>query len=163
MIDIALILVAISSLAAVVSAIIAVRSHRENTRRNREDRMRELSLLANKVVAATIRVDDLANQLKLAYQTLFAFAGTGGSSSALLKRYTGEIENKQRAIGPMQSAARAVLDAGPATLTDTQISERVLELDGYLANLDRVREKFQAELASVESQNQQHRVRELSM
>lgn len=160
-IDVTLILVALSSLAAVVSAIIAVPSHRDNARRGREDRVRELSLLANKVVAATVRVDDLANQLKLSYQTLFTFAGHGGGSSSRLKLYIGEIEKKQAAIGPMQAAAREVLDAGPATFADERISERVLELDGYLAALDRVREQYQAELASVEAQNQQYRARAL--
>ena len=151
--DIFLAIVAVlSALAAAFSASIAYRSNKNAAKRDRENQMREVSLLANRVVAATIRVDDLGNQLKLAYQTLFTFAGQGAGSSGL-KLHTDAIEKKQTAIGPMQKAARDVLDNNPAALSDEQMNERILELEGYLAQLDRVREKFHVELASVESQN----------
>ena len=118
--------------------------------------MARFQLIANKVVAATIRVDDLGNKLKTAYRTLFTFAGQGAGSSRL-KLYTHEIEKKQRDLGPIQNAAREKLEKGVAKLSDDQINERLLKFDGYLANLDRVREKFHVDLASVESQNQTYR------
>ena len=146
----------LSAFAAMISAWLACQSNRSAARKERDSRVRELSLIANKVVAATIRVEDLANQLKMAYQSLFTFAGQGAGSSRL-KLYTDGIEKKQRAIGPMQNAARETLEKGVAKLSDDQINERLLEFDGYLANLDRVREKFHVDLASVESQNQTYR------
>jgi hypothetical protein len=142
----------LSALAAAVSAGIAYWSNKDAAKRDRENRVREVSLLANRVVAATVRVDDLANKLKLAYQTLFTFAGQGAGGSRL-KLYTDEIEKKQKGIGPMQTAARGVLDNGVAKLSDEKISEWMLEFDGNIAHLERVREKFHVDLASVESQN----------
>lgn len=143
---------ALSALAAAISAGIAYQASRRAGRRDRESHVREVSLLANKVVAASIRVDDLSNQLKMAHQILFTFAGQGAGSSRL-KLYTDEIEKKQKAVGPMQKAARDVLDKGPANLSDERLTESILELEGYLAQLERVREKFHVDLASVESQN----------
>ncbi len=155
--DYALEFVAIlSACAAMISALLAFQSNRRAGRRERDSRVRDLCLIANKVVAATIRIDDLANQLKTAYQTLFTLTGQGAGSSRL-KLATDGIEKKQRALRPMQSSAHETLKKGVATLSDDKVNERLLEFDGYLASLDRVREKFHVDLASVESQIQLYR------
>ncbi len=146
-----------SALAAFVSAAIAYQANRNVAKSDRVRQVREVSLLANKVVAATIHIDDLSNELEMGYQTLFMFAGQGGSSR--LKLYVDEVEKKQTAIGPMQQAARSVLDNDPQKLSDEQITDRLLEFEGNLAHLDRVREKFHHDLASIESQNQRRRAR----
>ena len=146
----------LSSLAAVISAWLAYQSNCRAANRDRESRVRELSLTANKVVAATSLVDDLANQLKTGYETLFSLAGQGSGSSRL-KLYTDAIEEKQRGIGPMQTAARETVENGLAKMSDDQINELLLKYDGYLAHLDWVREKFHVDLASVESQNESYR------
>ena len=70
-----------SALAAFVSAAIAYQANRNVAKSDRVRQVREVSLLANKVVAATIHIDDLSNELKMGYQTLFTFAGQGGGSS----------------------------------------------------------------------------------
>ena len=57
----------------------------------------------------------------------------------------------------MQTAARETLENGFAEISDDQINEQLLKYDGYLAHLDRVREKFHVDLASVESQNERYR------
>ena len=145
-----------SALAAFVSAAIAYQANRNVAKSDRVRQVREVSLLANKVVAATIHIDDLSNELKMGYQTLFTFAGQGGGSSRL-KLYVDEVEKKQTAIGPMQQAAWSVLDNDPQKLSDEQITDRLLEFEGNLAHLDRVREKFHHDLASIESQNQLYR------
>jgi len=62
----------------------------------------------------------------------------------------------------MQAAARAVLDGGVAKLSEDEISARLLEFDGYVAQLDRVREKFHVDLARVESEIQTYRERTLN-
>ena len=84
-----------SALAAFVSAAIAYQANRNVAKSDRVRQVREVSLLANKVVAATIHIDDLSNELEMGYQTLFMFAGQGGSSR--LKLYVDEVErSKQR-------------------------------------------------------------------
>ena len=50
-----------------------------------------------------------------------------------------------------------MLDHGAANLTDDQVTEYLLLLDGNLAHLDRVREKLHVDLASAESQDQMFR------
>ena len=146
----------LSALAAVISAWLAYQSNCRAANRARDRRVRELSLTANKVVAATIRVDDLANQLKSGYETLFRLAGQGTGSSRL-KLCTDAIEEKQRGIGPMQTAARGTVENGFAEMSDDQINELLLKYEGYLAHLDRVQEKFHVDLASVESKNESYR------
>ena len=113
----------LSAVASAISAWLACQSNRSAASKDRASRVRELSLIANKVVAATIRVNDLGNQLKTAYQTLFTLAGQDARSSRL-KLYTPGIENKQRGLGPMQNAARETLEKGVAKLSDDQINER---------------------------------------
>ena len=67
-----------SALVAFVSAAIAYQANRNVVKSDRVRQVREVLLLANKVVAATIHIDDLASELKMGYQTLFTFAGQGG-------------------------------------------------------------------------------------
>ena len=145
----------LSAISAVISAWLAYQSNLGAARKDRDSRVRELSLIANKVVAAGIRVGDLANQLKTAYRSLFTLAGQGRGGSDL-RLYTDGIENKQGVLGPMQTAARETLENGVDKLSDEQINEKLLEFDGYLAHLDKVREKFHVDLASVESQNESY-------
>ena len=123
-----------SALAAFVSAAIAYQANWNVAKSDRVRQVREVSLLANKVVAATIHIDDLSNELKMGYQTLFTFAGQGGGGSRL-KLYVDEVEKKQTAIGPMQQAARSVLDNDPQKLSDEQITDSLLEFEGNLAHL----------------------------
>ncbi len=146
----------LSARAAMISAWLADRSNCRAANWHRDRRVRELSLTANKVVAATIRVDDLANQLKTGYGRLITLAGQGPGSSRL-KLYMDAMEEKQQGIGPMQTAARETVENGFAEISDDQINEQLLKYDGYLAHLDRVREKFHVDLASVESQTESYR------
>ena len=146
----------LSSLAAVISAWLAYQSNCRAANRDRDRRVRELSLTANKVLAATIRIDDLANQLKTGYETLFRLAGQGSGSSRL-KHHMAAIERKQQGIGPMQTAARETVENDFSEMSDDQINELLLKYEGYLAHLDRVQEKYHVDLASVESKNESYR------
>ena len=102
------------------------------------------------MVEATIYVDDLSDKLIGGYNALFRQANAGGGSA--YKLVIAEVEKEKEAIGPMQQAAQAVLDEGPQKLADEQITERLLEFEGYLEHLHRVRDKFNRDLATVEAQ-----------
>ena len=138
-----------AAFAAAFAAAIAYQAHQRMAKADRERRVREVSLLANKVDVGAAYINELGEQLKLAYETLFTFARRTGSG--LLDQCKDEIKEKQEAVKPMQQAARHLLD--PAKLSDDQITKHLLELDGHLVCIDRIREKFHADLASVESQN----------
>ncbi len=93
-------------------------------------------------------MDDLSDKLIGGYNALFRQANAGRGSA--YKLVIGEVEKEKEAIGPIQQAAQAVLDEGPQKLADEQITKRLLELGGYQMRLDRVRDKFHMDFASVE-------------
>ncbi len=157
-----------SAIGSVVAAFAAWRAasiaknataHAEKVERGRLER--EVALICNKVVAASMRVDGLSNDLKLGYQSLFTFAGqTGGSRQQM---YTKEIEKTQGGVGHMQGEARAILE-DRATLkakTDDALAQDVIKIEGYLVQLERVKEKFTRELDSVAADNRIYRERAL--
>ena len=146
----------LAAVAAAFSAAIAYKSNRDLAKTDRERRIREVSLLANKVDAAATDVDELGARLKLVYRELSISAGQGPGSSRLLLK-TDEIEKKRGAVMPMQQTARDLLEGGPEKLTDEQIANRLLEFDGYLARIDRIRGRFHVDLGSAESQTSMYR------
>ncbi len=145
-----------AAVAAAFSAAIAYQANRNLAKADRKRRVREVSLLAHKVEAAATDVDEFGAQLKLAYEALFIFAGQGARGSGL-GLYTDAIKKKRDAVMPMQQAARELLESDREQLTDEQVTSRLLELDGYLARIDRIRGRFREELGSVESQNSTYR------
>ena len=78
-----------SALAAFVSAAIAYQANRNVAKSDRVRQVREVSLLANKVVAATIHIDDLSNELKMGYQTLLYIPTYGVVNNVGYKASTG--------------------------------------------------------------------------
>ncbi len=138
----------VSACIAAVSTWIAYQVKRNAARAERERRVCDLLLTAKKVVETTIYVDDLSDKLIGGYKASFRQANAGGGSA--YKLVMGEMEKEKEAIGPMQQAAQAVLDEGPQKLADEQITKRLLELGGYQVRLDRVRDKFHMDFASVE-------------
>ena len=145
-----------AAVAAAFSAAIAYQVNRNLAKADRKRLVRDVSLLAHKVEAAGTDVDELGTQLESSYKTLFIFAGQGAGSSQL-SLYTDEIKKKRDAVMPMQQTARHLLEGGPEKLSDEQITDRLLEFDGYLARIDRIRGRFHADLESVESQNSMYR------
>ena len=115
-----------------------------------ERRLREVSLLANKIVAAATDVNELGEHLLTRYDGLFSmFGGTGSGRHNL---YKDEVKKRQKAVEPIQEAARCLLRGSLKTLDDEQIAEHLLKLDGHLVSVERIRRKFDAELASVDAQ-----------
>lgn len=57
---------------------------------DRRGLVRDVATTANNVIAESIRVDDIGNKLRLAYQTLITFSGRSGGD--IPKQLTDEIE-----------------------------------------------------------------------
>ncbi len=142
-----------SAVGSVVAALAAWRaasiakdatSHAEKVERGRLER--EVSLICNKVVAASMRVDGLAHDLKMEYQTLFTFAGQGGGSGSRQEVYVKEIEKAQSGVGHMQGEARATLEdrAALKTKTDDELAQDLVKVEGYLVQLERVKRSSRA-------------------
>lgn len=136
--------------AAAFSAGMAYKSNRDLAKTDRERRIREVSLLANKVDAAATDVEELGNELMSEYDALFSLVGrTDSGAHQKCKR---AVKEKQKAVIPMQEKARKLLKIGPASLDDEQIVSRLLKFDGYLSCINRIRGRLHAELGSVEAQ-----------
>jgi hypothetical protein len=149
----------LATFAAFRSAGSAAKTIEQAAQLERGNLERELAQVANKVLALTMRVDDLGDQLKSAYRDLFTFAGQSGND----KPYTDAIDQKKTGTGEMQNAARALLDdhvnwkqrSGDALAAD------LIKMDGFVVHLDRVREKFSRDLDRVEADNRIYRERQL--
>ena len=89
-----------SSVAAAFSAIIAYRANCAMAKADRDGRVRDVSLLANKVKAGAKYAAQLADQLDVAYTTLFSFAG--GAMPKELERRSDEINKKKHVLETMQ-------------------------------------------------------------
>jgi len=115
--------------------------------------VRDVTRAAHNVVAETMRVDDFGNKLKQAYQTLAIFSGQAGGSRP--KLYITDVEEKQKAILPLQQEARKLIDEGEAyrSLAEEELTEVLTKMDGYLVQVRRVKEKFEHDLESVERDN----------
>jgi hypothetical protein len=79
----------LSAIAAVVSALLASQANRNTTKGDRERRERELSHLANRVLATSTRCDGLANDLKQTYRSSAVMEGVYGGS-----RHLGRVREK---------------------------------------------------------------------
>ncbi|MCP4487634.1 MAG: hypothetical protein GY820_10015 [Gammaproteobacteria bacterium] len=123
----------------------------------KRSQVRDLSNLSNSVLAETMRVDDIANKLKTAYQTLAVFAGASGGSR--IKLHTDAVETKQREIGPIQDRAREYAENWQQNrkLGEEELTTHLAEIEGYLIQVRRVKEKLLQELESVEEQNKTYR------
>ena len=141
----------ISALTAMISAGIAYQARRDITKADRERRLREVSLLANKIATGVADVNELAQRLKTAYEASFNMAGR--SQSGILSKIVSEIERDQETVEPLQKEAQDLIKDGLEAFRDEQITAHLLKLDGYLVQVERIRRIFDTKLVSVESQN----------
>ena len=154
---ISMIIAAIAALAAWWSAQASKESNEGIEKIHKSELYRQVSLLANKVVSMTDRVDDLGNDLKLEYRDLFSFAGQAGRSRQQI--YIDAVEEKQQVIRPMQERARNFLDGlgDPHTVSNTDLVRAVAEFEGMLAQLERLKEKFIFDIDNVRHDNRLYR------
>jgi hypothetical protein len=150
---ISMIIAAIAALAAWRSAQASKESNEGIEKIHKSEMYRQVSLLANKVVSMTVRVDDLGNDLKLEYQELFIHAEQPGGSRQPM--YITAVEEKQQFIRPMQEVARKFLDGlgDPHTFSNTDLVRAVAEFEGLLTQLERVKEKFTFDIENVRHDN----------
>ena len=137
-----------AAVAAFRSAGSAEKANRTLKNNNRAELFRQASLAANRVVSTSVRVDDLGNDLKLEYQTLFSFAGQMGGG-----------RQKQRGIGPMQTSAREFLEnlGDPHQSSSADLVRVISEFEGDLAHLERIKEKFIFDIGNVRADNHIYR------
>ena len=116
--------------------------------------VRDVTAAAQSVIAESLRVDDLSNNLKRACRDLSVFVGqTGGSRE---KVHIEDVEKKQGEILPLQKEAMDSLENRESlrAMSYEELTELLIKFEGYLIQIRRIKEKLDQELASVDQQNQ---------
>jgi len=111
---------------------------------------REVSSITNKIVAESVRVDDIANKLKQSYRALAVFNGqTNGSRPEL---FIESVADQQKHIVPLQQEAIDLLDKRDVfrKFSEEELTQLLLKIEGNLLHIRRVKEKFMLDLESVE-------------
>lgn len=139
-----------STVAAYISAATARQSHRQLTKAERERRVRELSLLANKVDATATDVGELGQQIVPVIDAAFSLANRTGSGYPDV--YKSEIAYGEKEVILLQEEARKLLKDGLSNLSDKLVDEHLLKLDGDLVRIQRIRRKFEDNLALFEAE-----------
>lgn len=119
--------------------------------------LRQIGITATEVLIEAERIVSRGNDLKLAYQTLFAFAGRAGSSRQTL--YDSAIDEKLQHASKLSDYAKLFttaagkLDSAPPEETD-----RVqVRLSNTLTEIRALREDLERELSGVEGQSATYR------
>ena len=123
----------------------------------RRSLLREVTATAQSVIAESLRVDHLANELKSKYGDLFILAGqTGVSRKRVL---VDKIEETRKGVVPLQQEAKASLGKSETlrTMPEEGLSQLLTKFEGNLIQIRQVKEKFGLELVSVEQQIQPFR------
>jgi len=163
-----LLLSAIAALVAVAGGIWAARAAHQSAlsaqaaaqRAEQVDRrglLRDLSTAAHRLVAESLQINSLIEELKTEYRLAATSAGQSGSSreKLLIQR----AEAKQKEVSPLQDDAQKLLEER-ALLGDTseaELTQMLLKFDGYLVQVLRVKEGLQRELAATAGDNRIHR------
>ena len=139
-----------AAIAAYRSADAAKEAARQTHEVERRGLVRDIAIAANNVIAETMRVDDLGNKLKQAYQTLATLSyQTGGSEPKL---HIEEVERKQKGIVPLQQEALNLIEQFEflRKSPEDELVKLLTKMEGYLVHARRVKEKFDHDLESVE-------------
>jgi len=121
--------------------------------------VRDVVSILQAVVAETMRVDDLANKLKQGYRELSTHAGqTGGSRE---KSFVSQVEEKQSGVTVFHQQALKLLDDLKTLreLPEEELSNLLIEHEGYLTQTRRVKEKLVHDFDQLESENRAYRER----
>ncbi|HHJ16273.1 MAG TPA: hypothetical protein ENJ80_06205 [Gammaproteobacteria bacterium] len=142
-----------AALAAFRSAGIAKNAADRAQEVERRSLIRDVTASAQAVIAESLRVDDLSNNLKREYKDLSIFSGGVGGSRE--KVHVDAVEEKQRGVMSLQQEALSTLENGEALrgMSEETLSGLLAKYEGYLIQIRRVKEKLLLELGSVEKQN----------
>lgn len=118
---------------------------------------RDAIIAGHRVVAESLLVQRLVEDLNVAYQTLFTFSG--GTGSSRLKLYTDRTTAAGERVGPVQNEARRAVEEiqGAAEHSEAELLESLIDLESKLVQVRREKEGLAAELAGIEAQNRIYR------
>lgn len=123
---------------------------------------RELVSGAQRVCSEADRVEALGADLKLQYQSAFAFAGQFDSSRQRV--YVERIDQRLATVLPLKSEAQELLNRHSqlASASQDDITLALSELERKFVVIQSLREEMQREFAEVAANNRIHREQRIS-
>jgi len=139
------------------SAVAAQEAARHAEKVERRSALRDLIVTAHRVVAESLRVGSLIEELKAEYGTLATSSGQLGGSRE--KFFIRRAESKLKEVAPSQEEAQKLIQerAQLRNFSDEDLTQALSKFDGYLIQVRRVRNTIEREVVSVASDNRIHR------
>jgi hypothetical protein len=139
------------------SAVTAQETARHAEKVDRRGLLRDVITTAHRLIAESMQVGSLIEDLKTEYRTLAKFSGqSGGSREKLLIQ---RAESKQKEIFPLREEAQKLIEERGHFLnaSDEEVTEALTKFDGYLVQVLRIKDSLEREVAAVAGDNQIHR------
>ena len=142
-----------SAVAAFKSANSASQSIKKIQDSERLKLLRNLSTVANAVEAESFVISSICERISKAYEDLGVLTGQpGGSRQQILAN---AVEEKNRRILLFQDEARNIIEQLDSykDITEEELNSHVLDIEGKLVQIERLKEQLERELYSVEDKN----------
>jgi hypothetical protein len=133
--------------------------HAENV--DRRGLLRDLTTAAHRVVAESLQIGLLIEELKTEYRMLATSSGQSGSSreKLLIQR----AEAKQKEVCLLQEEAARLIEARAQlrNASEEELTESLTKFDGYLVQVLRIKDSLEREVTATAGDNRIHRERRL--
>lgn len=139
------------------SAITAQEAARHAERVDRRGVLRDLIITCHRVIAESVQIGALIEELKTEYQMLATFSGqSGGSREKLLVQ---RVESRQKEILALQEEAQRRIEERAQLLnaSEEDFTQALSKFDGYLVQVLRIKDSLEREIASVAGNNRIYR------
>ena len=116
---------------------------------DRREILRDLITTCHRLIAESIQLGSLIQELKAEYRILAAFSGqSGGSREKLLIQ---RAESKQKEIRALQEEAQRQIQERARLLhaSEEDFTHALSKFDGYLVQVLRIKDSLEREIASV--------------
>lgn len=143
--------------AAQRSAVCAQEAAKHAEKVERRGLLRDLTTTAHRLVAESLQMGPLIQELTTEYRILATLSGqSGGSREKLLIQ---RAEGKQKEISPLQEEAQKLLEERAQLLnaSEEDLTQALSRFDGYLIQVLRTKDSLGRELAAVAGDNRIHR------
>jgi hypothetical protein len=139
------------------SAVTAQEAARHAEKVDRRGLLRDLITTAHRLVAESLQIGSIIEELKTEYRTLATLSGqSGGSREKLLIQRT---ESKQKEVFPLQEEAQKLIEERAQLLnaSEEELTEALSKFDGYLVQVLQVKDSLGREVTAVAGDNRTQR------
>ena len=120
---------------------------------DRRGLVRDLNATAHRIVAESLQIGSLIEELKAEYRMFATSSGQLGSSreKLLIQR----AEAKQKEVCPLQEEAQKLIEvrAHLGNVSEEDLTESLSKLDGYLVQVLRIKDSLEREVAAAAGNN----------